>query len=157
MKADRQKEHDWLQRLEGDWTMEAADTGNEDSPGEWKETGRLVGSVWAVLEGGGTMPDGSPGASVMTIGFDPARKKYVGTWVGSMMTHLWVYEGELDESGDVLTLNTEGPDFEGTGGMTKYKDIVAFEGDDRRILRSEVLGKDGKWTQMMSATYKRKN
>lgn len=26
-----------------------------------------------------------------------------------MMTHLWIYEGSLDQAGRVLTLDTEGP------------------------------------------------
>jgi len=27
-----------------------------------------------------------------------------------MITHLWVYEGQLDAAGKVLILNSEGPD-----------------------------------------------
>jgi len=41
---------------------------------------------------------------MMTLGYDPQKKRYLGTWIGSMMSHLWVYEVELDASGSVLTL-----------------------------------------------------
>ena len=31
-----------------------------------------------------------------TLGYDPAKKKYVGTFIASVMTHLWIYSGSLD-------------------------------------------------------------
>jgi Protein of unknown function (DUF1579) len=31
------------------------------------------------------------------------KKRFVGTWIGSMMTYMWVYDGELDRSERVLT------------------------------------------------------
>ena len=46
---------------------------------------------------------------LMTLGYDPAKKRFVGTWVGSMMAHLWVYEGSMDAEEKVLTLSAEGP------------------------------------------------
>ena len=33
---------------------------------------------------------------IMTLGYDPQKKRFVGTLIGSMMTHLWVYDGALD-------------------------------------------------------------
>ena len=42
------------------------------------------------------MPDGGPATMIMTLGYDPAKKRFVGTFIGSMMTNLWVYEGELE-------------------------------------------------------------
>jgi hypothetical protein len=65
---------------------------------------------------------------VITLGFDPKRNRYVGTWIGSMMNHLWVYDGELDANKRVLTLNAEGPSFSGDGTMAKYQDIIEFVG-----------------------------
>ena len=48
-----------------------------------------------------------------------------------MMTHLWPYNGSLDEAGKVLTLDSEGPDF--TGQKTaKYRDSIEFIDDDHR-------------------------
>ena len=74
-----------------------------------------------------------------------------------MMTHLWVYSGTLDSSGRVLSLDTEGPDFSDLGKPNrKYKDVHEFTGDDQRVLTSHVLGDDGKWTQFMTAHYRRK-
>ena len=44
------------------------------------------------------------GTTLMTLGYDPRKKRFVGTFVGSMMTNLWIYDGELDKDERVLTL-----------------------------------------------------
>ena len=72
----------------------------------------------------------------MTLGYDPAKKAFVGTFIGSMMTHLWVYDGELDAAGKVLTLDAEGPSFAATDKMAKYKDAIEIKSDDHRVLTS---------------------
>src|SRR5690606_14313146 len=104
-------EHQWLQQLVGEWKMEGSattpDGGTMNSIGT--ETVKSLGGLWIIGEGEGSMPDGSPAQMRVTIGFDASKGKFVGSWVGSMMTGQWVYEGELDEARKVLTLNTEGP------------------------------------------------
>jgi hypothetical protein len=92
----------------------------------------------------------------MTLGYDPTKKKYVGTFIGSMMTYLWVYEGELDASGKKLVLNAEGPHFVEAGKMAKYRDTIEFLSDDHRTLTSHMLGDDGQWNHFMTAHYRRK-
>ena len=72
-----------------------------------------------------------------------------------MMTHLSVYDGELDPEERVLTLNAEGPSFSGDGTMAQYQDIIEFLSDDHRTLKSRVLGSDGQWQQFMEAHYHR--
>jgi Protein of unknown function (DUF1579) len=89
------------------------------------------------------------------LGYDPQQNRYVGTFVGSMMTHLWLYNGTLDATGKVLTLDTEGPNFE-QSGMTKYKDIIEVVSADHRMLTSQILTADGQWVQFMTAHYHRK-
>jgi hypothetical protein len=76
------------------------------------------------------------------------------TWVGSMMTHLWVYDGVLDAAGKVLNLDTVGPDM--SGGMAKFQDVYEFKSNDHRVLTSHMLGADGKWSSFMTANYWRK-
>jgi hypothetical protein len=91
----------------------------------------------------------------MTLGYDPDKKRFVGTWVGSMMSFLWVYDGSLDPAGRTLTLNAEGPDFSTPGKTAKYQDIIEFVSDDHRVLRSQTLGDDGTWHPFMEAHYRR--
>ena len=99
------------------------------------------------------------GKSIMTLGYDPAQKKFVGTFIATMMTHLWVYNGSLDAARKVLTLDAEGPSFssDGTsdGTMAKYQDIIEFVDDNTRTLKSQVW-KEGKWQHFMTGIYKRK-
>lgn len=71
------------------------------------------------------------------------------------MTHMWTYDGTLDESGKVLTLDTEGPNFSGDGSMAKYQDIIEIVDDNHWILRSRALGDDGKWIPFMEGHYRR--
>ena len=158
MKADLQKEHEWLKQFVGEWTMLAEMPMGPDKPIEkhaGTERSRLIGGAWVICEGTGEMPGGGTAQSIMTLGYDPAKQRFVGTFLASVMTHLWVYNGTLDAAGKVLTLDTEGPDFGTPGKMAKYQDIIEFKSHDHRVMSSQVLGDDGKWTQIMTANYQR--
>jgi hypothetical protein len=80
----------------------------------------------------------------------------VGTWIGSMMTHLWVYDGALDGAERVLALESDGPSMAGDGSMARYRDAIEVGSDDHRILTSSVRGDDGTWRPFMTAHYRRK-
>lgn len=158
MDAEPRQEHEWLHRMVGEWAYEAeAEMGPDQPPhrDEGTETVRSLGGLWVLAEGEGAMPGGSPARMVMTLGFDPEYDRFVGTWVGSMMTHLWVYDGELNDAETALTLEAEGPDMSGGGGTALYRDVIEFEDDDHRTLRSSVLGDDGEWHEFMEARYRR--
>ena len=156
--AEPQQEHHWLEKLVGEWTFESECDMGPGKPRE-KFTGtqsvRSIGGMWIIGEGQGEMPGGGTGTMVLTLGYDPQKKRFVGTWFGSMMTALWIYEGERDASGNVLTLNTEGPSFAGDGTLAKYRDIVEVKSDDHYILRSTTQGEGGTWTEFMTAHYRR--
>jgi hypothetical protein len=158
MDAKPQKEHEWLQQLAGDWTFEGE---AEMAPGEsMKCTGtesvRSLGGLWMLAEGKSQMPDGSSAITLMSLGYDPQRSRYIGTFLGSMMTHLWLYDGALDPDGKMLTLDTEGPDMASTEGkMARYQDVIEIKGTGHRTLTSRMLGQDGKWRTFMTAHYRR--
>lgn len=153
-------EHKWLQKLVGEWTSEMPTdcTSPPDQPAEKQqgtETVRSLGGLWTVGEG--TMPyEGGEHQTIMTLGYDPQQKKFVGTFIGSMMTHLWPYSGSLDTAGKVLTLDSEGPSFMEEGKMAKYHDMIEFVDDNHRTLSSEYQNADGTWTKFMTAHYYRK-
>jgi hypothetical protein len=158
MKTEPQKEHQWLQKLVGEWTYEldaAAEAGKSPEKVMGTESVRSLGGVWFLAEGQGEMPGGGTATTLMTLGYDPAKQRYVGTWIGSMMTHLWEYDGALDASERVLTLEAEGPSMASEGAMAKYRDVIEFKTDNHRILTSHMLGDDGKWNQFMTAHYRR--
>jgi Protein of unknown function (DUF1579) len=158
MNVEPQKEHQWLQRLVGEWTYETEAIMEPGKPPEkcaGTESVRSLGGVWVLCEGQGKMPGGGTATMIMTLGYDPVKRRYVGTFIGSMMTNLWVYEGELDAASKVLTLDTEGPSFTAEGKMAKYKDVIEIKSDNQRVLTSNFLGDDGEWHRFMTANYRR--
>ncbi len=158
MPAELVDEHRWLEQLAGRWRLAfKSPTGsdNYDSCGTWEETVRTLGGTWVVCEAIGAIRDGSSATNILSIGFDPSRKCYVGSFISSDMTNLWVYEGALDESGKVLTLDSEGPDFENAGRTARYQDIMTIQDVDRRNFSSRVQNADGTWKPIMSCDYTR--
>lgn len=157
MNPEPQPEHHWLRKLVGDWTYESEANMGPEQPSE-KATGteqvRSLGELWVQCEGQGEMC-GSLATTVLTLGYDPQKKRYVGTWIGSMMAHLWLYEGELEIEKQVLTLNSEGPSMDGTAERAQYKDVIEFMNNDHRVMTSHVLGDDGQWHHFMTAHYRR--
>ena len=160
MKIETPKLDPWLQSLVGEWTYEAQDLSTSDKPAEpvrGVETVRPLGGIWMLFEGRGDIPGAGTGTSLMTLGYDPEKGSYVGTWVGSMMTHLWSYDrGVLDAGKKILTLESEGPSFTGEGKTSKYRDFLEMLDPDRRVVASEVLGSDGKWKRFMISNYRRR-
>ena len=147
-------DHRWLHRLVGDWTVTSDMMPEGDH--EWTEHVRSLGDLWIMAEGSGEMPGGGKATTVMTLGYDLRRACFVGIWVGTMMTHMWVYEGQLDEARNELTLNCEGEDFEAPGRMARYQDVITFKGDDHRLLTARMQAADGTWKQIMQAEYRRR-
>jgi hypothetical protein len=157
-KIEPQKEHQWLQRLVGEWTCEGEAMMKPGDPSiKWKatETVRSIGGLWVVGEGKGETPGGGASITMVTLGYDPQKKRYVGSFVGSMMANLWVYDGQLDAQEKVLTLDTEGPAMGGEPKTAKYRDIVEIKSEDHRVLSSVVQGDDGNWHEVMRANYHR--
>lgn len=149
-----QPEHKWLEQLVGEWTFESNCHMGPDGPtmtARGSETVRSFGGLWTI----GEAESGDGWQSVMTLGYDTASQKYVGTFIATMMTHLWIYSGTLDDAGKVLTLDTVGPNFT-DGSMVKYQDIIEIIDANTRTLTSQKPDPDGKWVQFMRATYTRK-
>jgi hypothetical protein len=152
------KEHEWLKQLEGEWVIETEALMGPGQPAvksKGTEVVRSLGGFWSVGEIK-TEFGGAPFTGIMTLGYDPHAKKYVGTWVCSAEGHFWKYEGTLDAAGKVLTLNTEGPDMSAPGKLAKMKDVIEIKDKDHRTLTSFMQGTDGKWTQFMSMNVRRK-
>lgn len=157
MQSKPVKQHKWLQQLVGEWVYEtemSMKPGDPPQKYKGKESVQSLGGLWVMLNGSGEMPGGEEAHMVMTLGYDPGKKKFVGTWVGSMMCTLWVYEGEL--KGKSLTKSTEGPSWIRKGKAAKYRDVITVEGKSTRRMDSFVQEKGGKWVKMMTARYTRR-
>jgi hypothetical protein len=150
------KEHAWLRRFEGDWDTEGEIVMGPNQP-PMKVTGsdraRTIGGFWLVCEGRGEQMNFE---SRLTLGFDEKKKKYVGTWVDSMSSHLWSYEGTLDPSGRILSLETEGPQPDDPAKTAKFREVTEFKSDDHRVFTSSRLNPDGQWATMLTIHFRRR-
>ncbi|MCO5731902.1 DUF1579 domain-containing protein [Rhizobium sp. SSA_523] len=145
-------EHAFLQRLVGRWQVSAADmTDGED----WIEEVRSLHDLWFVAEGRGKMPGGAAATTVLTLGYNSQTGRYIGSWIGTMMEHMWVYDGDVSEDGSTLSLYTTGPSFDDPSVTQAYREEIIFTGDDTRIFTSSAKQPDGGWHTFMRADYKR--
>lgn len=152
-----QEEHQWLQQLVGEWESHAKANTGPDQPAfecHGTEKIRAIGGLWVVAEGE-SHPMGMTVQTMLTLGYDPEQKKFVGTWIDSMMNHMWKYEGTLDESGKKLTLMTEGPSFTAPGETARYKEVLELKNKNEKLWTTYVKPDGGEWVEFMSATAKR--
>ncbi len=151
-------EHLWLMKLVGSWTFDGSCNMGPDQPpihNKGNEVVRTLGELWTLGEGTTEMPAGPPMKSIMTLGYSPKTQRYIGTFVASMMLHMWHYNGSLDSTTNTLTLDAEGPSMLGDGSLGKYQDVIQFQDDNNRTLTSRILMPDGSWYQFMEARYSR--
>lgn len=149
------KEHEWLGQLVGEWTTEGECLMEEGKATKTTgtETSRMVGGFWATFEHQGEMA-GEAFTGILTLGWDPEKKHYVGTWVDSMTPMMWQYTGTVDATGKVLTLETTGP-CPTTGKPCRFREVIEITGPDSKTFTSNIE-MDGKWVTMMKMTCTRK-
>src|SRR5262245_25227173 len=150
-----QKEHEWLRQLTGDWETEGEIFGEPGQPTtktKGSESNRMIGGFWILSEHKGDF-FGTPFTGILSLGYSPEKKKYVGTWIDSVTSHLWTYTGSVDEAGKVLTLDAEGPGHDGK--PAKFREIVTVVDKDQKTFTSSIE-KDGKYVTFLKMTYTRK-
>ncbi len=150
--------HLWLRGFVGRWEVESECSMGPDQPplkGTGVEHVRMLGDLWLIGESTFDMPGAGSGAALLTLGYDPLRQRFVGTWVGSMMTHLFIYEGELDQATGTLPLNCVGPDFADPTKTAPYLDVYRLTPAGERSLVAHMVGPDGKWVPFMTTKYRR--
>jgi hypothetical protein len=81
---------------------------------------------------------------------------YVGTWVDSMTSYLWTYQGAVDDTGKVLTLETRGPCPQAPGKLSQFREVIEIKSADHRTFTSSMLQDDGKWTTLVNIQFWRK-
>jgi hypothetical protein len=154
-----QKEHEWLNQLVGEWESEMemiTVPGQPPQKTKGKESVRAIGGLWIVSELTCQSPMG-PMTALMTMGYDPQKKKYIGTWIDSMMNYMWHYEGTLDATGKILTLESEGPNMMDPTKLTKYMDVIEIKNADHKVMTSSAGGEDGKWITFGTTNFRRKS
>lgn len=150
-------EHEWLLQLVGEWDANwDTEPGNPDSDATWKshESIKAVGDLWIVAEGEASGA-GFSFTSMLTIGYDPAEKAFVGSWIDSIQTHMWTYRGTLDEERRVLTLAAEGPSMTDPTKTAKYEDRIELIDADHKRITSVGMNDKGEWEQYMQVNFTR--
>jgi len=148
------QEHQWLQKLVGEWRVETEMTMGSGQPkqkSESTESVKSVGGLWAFVEGNMTMPDGTPMTDYLVLGYDVSYKEYRGCWFASVSSHLWQYVGELSADGKVMTLNGVGPSFTKDGEMANYRHVIEIIDADHRTQTSYGQDDNGEWQEFMKA------
>ena len=158
MHEQPRKEHEWLHRLAGSWTYEMeADMGPGHPPEAMSGTVDvrvLEGGLWIIGEMHGRNHDGTPTTSILTLGYDTARERFVGSFVAPSLTHLWLYDGQLAADGRTLALDTEGPSMSDPTKRGRYRDRVELQGRDEYVFTSSALGEDGQWRDFMTMRHR---
>lgn len=152
-----QPEHAWLMQLVGVWDaeVEKAMPGMPAEKTKGLEAVRAVGGFWTLSDFKGIHMD-KPFTGFMVLGYDPAKKKYTGAWIDSMTSHMWNYEGTLDESRKILTLFAEGPCPSAPGRLVKFKEVLEITSSDERVFTSFMQDEKGEWVKVMTVHYKLK-
>lgn len=153
-----QKEHELLKQFEGEWEARMKYSTDPNKPPvecSGVETAKVaLGGFWLIFGYKGES-DGKSVEGSGLMGYDPVKKKYVGTWTDSSSPHLYVMEGEADTAGKVFTLTGEGID-PVTRKTVREKIVHAIRDADSRSLTFYRLRHDGAETKTGEAEYIRK-
>jgi hypothetical protein len=113
----------------------------------------LSGGLWLVQDFRGSM-GGQPFQGHGMTGYDPAKKKYVGSWVDSMMPSMSTIESTYDAKTKTMTGELLGSD--PAGNPVKMKAVSKWNDDGTRLFTLSMTGADGKDFDMMKITYRRR-
>lgn len=153
-------EHELLKKDVGVWDASCKFwmiPGQEPVVTKGVETNTMLGETWLISEFK-TDFNGIPFLGHSQSGYDPVKKKFVGTWVDSMTTHMAVQEGTYDKETKTFTFVSRVTD-PITTKVRISKMLVKHVDDDHRHFESfdKVDGKEDDWTKTMEINYTRKN
>jgi hypothetical protein len=143
-------EHELLKKFAGDWDATVTFQGKESKAVSHNRV--TLGGLWLVVHYKGEFA-GAPFEGMGATGYDPAKKKYVSTWIDSMSPSLMVMEGDFDKEHKTYTETGEGPGADGK--PTKMKSVYEFQGDDTMVFTMYSIV-DGKDQEAFRIAYRRK-
>jgi Protein of unknown function (DUF1579) len=150
-------EHKVLEMDAGTWeaTVEMSVPGAPPMVSKGTETNTIgCGGLCLISDFKGTMA-GAPFHGHGTTTWDPAKKKYVGTWTDSMSAGISLGESTYDAATKTASGSMEGPDM--TGKIVKSRSVVEYKDANTRVMQMFTTGPDGKEIPMMKISYTRKN
>jgi hypothetical protein len=149
--------HKMLASLEGSWTTKTRVWTEPDKP-PMEGTGMceqkmLLDGRYLQQEYRGEMM-GSPFTGINLIGYDNHTKKYLSTWVDSMSTGIYYFEGTASPDGKTITQESSYDD--PVKGPTVWRSVTRVVDDDTLEYEMYLTPKGGKEEKMMEMTVTRK-
>jgi hypothetical protein len=149
--------HKMLASLEGSWTTKTRgwmepDKPPTDSTGTCEQK-MLLGGRYLQQEYTGDMM-GEPFTGINIIGYDNHTKKYVSTWIDSMSTGIYCFEGTVSSDGKTITQENSYDD--PVRGPMIWRSISRFVDDNTLEYEMYMIPKSGKEEKMMEMTVSRK-
>ncbi len=151
------REHAVLHRLIGEWSARmkvSAKAGDKPEKSRATETVRTCCAGLFVLTELRGKAKKSPRGGRGILGYDPARGRYNLAWAGARSSSLSTGEGDYDPESDTLTFDYEMPD--GRGGTRPVREVLAWNGPDRRSRTIFTAGTDGSELPLITIHYRRK-
>ena len=148
-------EHEKLQSKIGVWDVDCFYSMNLPEPVQAKgrETIEALGAFWTV----GRFEVELHGSSILgrsTLGWDPHKLAYIGTWMDSATPFFYYFEGHFDEAGTVLKLEGDNTD-PISKNLVLYRSEEEYSDNDHRVLSLFVESKPGFETQLLRYEYTR--
>jgi hypothetical protein len=147
-----------LEHEVGDYDVEVRTymAGPDAEPAISKGTDKVVkvGDVWVLSEFKGDF-GGLPFTGRGITGYDPHKKKFVGSWIDSMSASMMVLEGDYDAATKTLTMFSESTDPAGNRAWAKLTTLYKEDGTKLFTL-AMAPEKDGEYVKAMEVVYSRK-
>ncbi|MBI3466476.1 MAG: DUF1579 family protein [Planctomycetes bacterium] len=70
--------------MAGEWVYDneaVIEPGQPPARSKGTESDWAIGGIWVVGESKGKTPTGASMTAILTLGYDPQKKKFVGTWI----------------------------------------------------------------------------
>jgi hypothetical protein len=113
----------------------------------------LLGGRYLQQEYNGEMM-GSPFTGINLIGYDNHTKKYVSTWIDSMSTGIYYFEGTASADGKTVTQESSYDD--PVRGPMVWRSVTRIVDDNTLEYEMDLTPKGGKKEKMMEMTVTRK-
>lgn len=149
--------HKLLASMAGSWN-----TRNK----EWTEPGKppvestgscerkmLLGGRYMQEEFTGQMM-GEPFTGIGITGYDNHERKFVSTWISSMDTGIFIFEGTASADNKTITQHSSYDD--PVRGPMKYRAVTRIVDDNTQLFEMYGTDKGGKEEKMMETTYTRR-
>jgi hypothetical protein len=152
------KEHGFLKEGAGTWDYVMKFKMGPDAPEQeikGIETVQMLGEFWVIFDIKTDNMMGMAWHGHGTLGYDPDKKKYVGTFIDSLSPDRMLGEGTVDAAGKVLTMIWEGKDHE-TGKAGKLREVSERKDKDNGTMTMYRTGADGKEVVHFTINYTRK-